>query len=124
MQLLVFLYKLFYYLLTISGTLAATLDVLCHLKNFIFLRIWVITCGIKEKGSKTRHECSSTCLCGIVNLNKHADAVFFWMIHPENFVSELKTCMDIMEEYADEESPYTECALNEIIFKKNLYKKR
>ena len=30
------------------------------------------------------------------------------MIHPENFVSELMTGMDRLEEYADEESPYTE----------------
>ena len=30
------------------------------------------------------------------------------MIHPENFVSKLMTGMDRLEEYADEESPYTE----------------
>ena len=30
------------------------------------------------------------------------------MIHIENFVSELMTGMDRLEEYADEESPYTE----------------
>ena len=30
------------------------------------------------------------------------------MIHPENFVFELMTGMDRLEEYADEESPYTE----------------
>ena len=30
------------------------------------------------------------------------------MIHPKNFVSELMTSMDRLEEYADEESPYTE----------------
>ena len=41
-------------------------------------------------------------------LNKHVDVVFFWIIHPENFVSELMTGMDRLEEYADEESPYTE----------------
>ena len=29
------------------------------------------------------------------------------MIHPENFVSELMTGMDRLEEYVDEESPYT-----------------
>ena len=29
-------------------------------------------------------------------------------MHPENFVSELMTGMDRLEEYADEESPYTE----------------
>ena len=29
------------------------------------------------------------------------------MIHTENFVSELMIGMDILEEYADEESPYT-----------------
>ena len=40
MQLFVFLYKLFYYLLTISGTLTVTLDILCHLKFFKFLRIF------------------------------------------------------------------------------------
>ena len=41
-------------------------------------------------------------------LNKHVDVVFFWMIHPENFFSELMIGMDRLEEYADEESPYTE----------------
>ena len=30
------------------------------------------------------------------------------MIHTEKFVSELMTGMEILEEYADEESPYTE----------------
>ena len=30
------------------------------------------------------------------------------MIHPENFVYELMTGMDRLEEYVDEESPYTE----------------
>ena len=30
------------------------------------------------------------------------------MIHPENYVSELMTGMDRLEEYANEESPYTE----------------
>ena len=40
--------------------------------------------------------------------NKPADVVFFWMIHPHNFVSELMTGMDRLEEYTDEESPYTE----------------
>ena len=30
--------KLFYYLLIVSGTLAVTLDILCHMKNFKFLR--------------------------------------------------------------------------------------
>ena len=30
------------------------------------------------------------------------------MIHIENFVSELMTGMDRLEEYADEEPPYTE----------------
>ena len=30
------------------------------------------------------------------------------MIHPENFVFKLMTSMDRLEEYADEESPYTE----------------
>ena len=30
------------------------------------------------------------------------------MIHNENFVSELMTGMDRLEEYEDEESPYTE----------------
>ena len=30
------------------------------------------------------------------------------MIHPDNFFSYLMTVMDILEEYADEESPYTE----------------
>ena len=30
------------------------------------------------------------------------------MIHLENFVSELMAGMDRLEEYADEESPYTE----------------
>ena len=75
---------------------------------FIFLNFWVITCGIKAQGSIPRPECSSTCLCGIVNLNKHADVVFFWMIHPKNFVYELMTGMDRLEEYADEESPFTE----------------
>ena len=30
------------------------------------------------------------------------------MKHLENFVSNLMTCMDRLEEYVDEESPYTE----------------
>ena len=30
------------------------------------------------------------------------------MIHPENFVSEITTGMERLEEYTDEESPYTE----------------
>ena len=30
------------------------------------------------------------------------------MIFPENFVSELTTGMDRLEEYVDEDSPYTE----------------
>ena len=68
----------------------------------------VIACGIRAQGSNTRHECSSTCFWGIVNLNKHADVVFFWMIHPENFISELMIGIDRLEEYVDEESPYTE----------------
>ena len=29
------------------------------------------------------------------------------MIHPDNFVSKLTTGMEILEEYANEESPYT-----------------
>ena len=82
------------------------LDILCHMK--IFTNFWVITCGIRAEASNIGPECSSTCLCGTVNLNKHGDVVFFWMIHPENFVSELMTGMDRLEEYADEESPYTE----------------
>ena len=72
------------------------------------MNFWVITCGIRAQGSNTRPECISTCLCRTVNLNKHVDVVFFWMIHPENFVSKLMTGMDRLEEYADEESPYTE----------------
>ena len=66
----------------------------------------VITCGIRAQGSNTRPECSSTCLCGTMNLNKYTDDVFFeW--YTENFVSELMIGMDRLEEYADEESPYT-----------------
>ena len=42
------------------------------------------------------------------------------MINTENFVSKLMTGMDRLEEYVDEEFPYY---INEIIFKKNLYKK-
>ena len=72
------------------------------------MKFWVITYGIRAQGSKTRPECRSTCLCGTINLNKHVDVVFFWMIHPENFVSELTTGMERLEEYGDEESPYTE----------------
>ena len=34
--------------------------------------------------------------------------LFLWMIHTGKFVSELMTGMDRLEEYADEESPYTE----------------
>ena len=82
------------------------------------MNFWV-TCGIKAQGSNTRPECSSTCLCGTVNLNKHVDVFFFWMIHPKNFVSELMTGMDRLEEYADEEYPYTE----RDNLQKNLYKK-
>ena len=33
-----FFYKLFHFSLTISKYLAVTLDILCHLKNFKFLR--------------------------------------------------------------------------------------
>ena len=65
-------------MLTISGTLATTLDILCHLKIFkFFTNFWVITCGIRAQGSNTWPECSSTCLCGTINLNKHVDVVFF-----------------------------------------------
>ena len=64
------------------------------------MNFWDITCGIKAQGSNTRPECSSTCLCGTVNLNEHVDVVF-WMIHPENFVFELTTGMDRLEEYAN-----------------------
>ena len=73
-----FFYKLFHFPLTISSYLAVTLDILCHLKKFkVFMNFWVITCGIRAQGSNTRPKCSSTCLCGIVNLNKYADVVFF-----------------------------------------------
>ena len=73
-----FFYKLFHLPLTISRYLAVTLDILCHWKNLKFLRIfWVITCGIRAQGSNTMPECSSTCLCGTINLNKYADVVFF-----------------------------------------------
>ena len=71
------------------------------------MNFWVITCGIREQGSNARLECSSTCLCGIVNLNKHADVVFFWIILLGNF-SKLTTSMERLEEYADEHSPFTE----------------
>ena len=37
---LFFFHKLFYYLLTVSGTLAVILDILCQMKNFKFLRIF------------------------------------------------------------------------------------
>ena len=53
MKLLVFLYKLFYYLLTISGTLAVTLDILCHLKIFEFLRIFELLHLVSEQNVQT-----------------------------------------------------------------------
>ena len=74
----------------------------------MFKKFWVITCGIRAQGSNTRPEWSSTCLCGTINLNKHANVVFFWMVHIENCVSELMIGIDRLEEYADEESPYTQ----------------
>ena len=74
----------------------------------IFTNFWDITCGIKAQGSNTRPECSSTCLCGTLNLKYIYWCCFLWMIHTKNFVSELMTGMDRLEEYVDEESPYIE----------------
>ena len=71
------------------------------------MNFWVITCGIRAQGSDTRPECGSTCINEIVNLNKYTDVIFFWMILLENFF-ELTAGMERLEEYADEESPYTE----------------
>ena len=48
-----FLYKLFYYVLTISGTLVATLDILCHLKNFKFLWIFGLLHVVSEHKVET-----------------------------------------------------------------------
>ena len=45
---------------------------------------------------------------GTVNLNKYADVVFFERYTQRIFVSELMKGMDRLEEYVDEESPYTE----------------
>ena len=71
------------------------------------MNFWVITCGIRAQGSDTRPECGSTCRNRTVDL-KHAYwyLLFFWIILLENF-SELTGRMERLEEYADEESPYT-----------------
>ena len=72
------------------------------------MNFWVITCGIRAQGSDTRPECGLTCINKIVDL-KHAYwfLLFFWIILPKNFF-ELTAGMEILEEYVDEDSPYTE----------------
>ena len=50
---LCFSYKLFYYLLTVIGTLAVTLDILCHIKNFKFLRIFELLHVVSEHKVQT-----------------------------------------------------------------------
>ena len=73
-----FFYKLVHFPLTISRYLAATLDILCHLKNFKYLQIFgILDVVFRAQGSNTRIECISTFLCGTINLNKYADVVFF-----------------------------------------------
>ena len=50
---LCFSYKLFYYLSTISGTLAVTLDILCHMKFFKFLQIFELLHVVSEHKVQT-----------------------------------------------------------------------
>ena len=71
------------------------------------MNFWVITCGIKAQGSDTRPECGSTCINKTVDL-KYAYwfLIFFWIILPDNFY-ELTAGMERLEEYVDEESPFT-----------------
>ena len=80
----------------------------------------VITCGIRAQGSDARPECGSTCINRTVDL-KHVYwfLPFFWIILPENF-SELTAGMERLEEYVDEESPFTERSN----LKENPYKKK
>ena len=72
------------------------------------MNFWVIAYGIRAQGSDTRLEYDSTCINKTVHL-KHAYwfLLFFWIILPENFF-ELTVGMERLEEYVDEESPFTE----------------
>ena len=72
------------------------------------MNFWDITCGIRAQGSNTRPECGSTCINKTVDL-KHVYwfLLFFWITLQRNF-AKLTAGMEGLEEYADEESPYTE----------------
>ena len=72
------------------------------------MNFWVITCGIRAQGSDTRPERGSTCINKIVDLNHvYGFFLFFWNYTTENFY-ELTASMEGLEEYVDEESPFTE----------------
>ena len=67
-----------------------------------------MTCGIRAQGSNTRPWWSSTCLYETVNLNHFADVIFFECYKQRNLFLSLTTGMERLEEYAEEESHYTE----------------
>ena len=67
-----------------------------------------MTRGIRAQGSNTSTWWSSNCLYGTVNLNHFADVVFFEWYKQRNLFLSLTTGMERLEEYAEEESPYTE----------------
>ena len=77
------------------------------------MNFWVITCGIRAQGSDTRTKCGSTCINKTVYL-KHVYwfLPFFWNYTIENF-SKLTAGMEGLEEYVDEESPFTEWSNSE-----------
>ena len=72
------------------------------------MNFWVITCGIKAQGSNTRPKCCSSCINKIVDL-KHVYwfLLFFWNYTTKK-ISDLTAGMEGLEEYTDEESPFTE----------------
>ena len=72
------------------------------------MNFWVITCGIRAQGSNTRPECGSTCINKTVYLKQvYWFLLFFWITLQRTF-SYLTASMEGLEEYADEESPFTE----------------
>ena len=72
------------------------------------MKIRCMKCGIRAQGSNTRTWWRSTCLYGTVNLNHFADVVFFEWYKQRNLFLGLMTSMERLEEYVEEESPYTE----------------
>ena len=72
------------------------------------MNFWVITCGIRAQDSDTRPKRVSTCINRTIDLKHVYWYLFiFWIILPEKF-SDLTVGMERLEEYAEEESPFTE----------------